>query len=171
MNHTSLGNTPRTLGSRIDCSQPVTRSRTVAETLSDAFRAAFLLTGRADSAEDAVSQGIMALESCDDIEKALVAKTVEFVYRQRMSFPNRLEHAMARLPLELQRLIWLSPVSRDCFILRILFGISAAKCASILNLTIEQFAVSLRAALLQLPMAGPQTCWSRPFQQEEEAPK
>jgi len=131
-------------------------AKAISEALNDALQAAFLLTGSVDLAENAVLHGIAGVESSDDVEKDLVVKTVEVVIRQRIDSPNRLEDALAVLPPEFRRLIWLTPVPRDCFILRILFGISPANCAAILNLTIEQFEVSLCVALRQLPMVGPQ---------------
>jgi DNA-directed RNA polymerase specialized sigma24 family protein len=80
------------------------------------------------------------------------------VIRQRADFPTHTEQAMARLPPELQRLIGLAPVSRDCFILRVLFGISPVNCAAILNLSSEEFKESLCAAYQQLPALGDKTC-------------
>jgi hypothetical protein len=136
---------------------PVSAS-TISETLDHAFRAALFLTGDADLAENAVLDGIAALESNDTVEKALVVKTVESVIRQRADFPTHTEQAMARLPPELQRLIGLAPVSRDCFILRVLFGISPVNCAAILNLSSEEFKESLCAAYQQLPALGDKTC-------------
>jgi hypothetical protein len=141
----------------------------ISETLGHAFRAAFLLTGTADLAEDAVLEGIAGLESADDVEKALVAKTIESVIRQRPDFPNQLEHALMILPDELQRLVLLAPVSRDCFLLRILFGITPAKCAATLNLTIEEFEESLCAALQQLSMIGGLICSPGPLHQTKGA--
>jgi hypothetical protein len=55
----------------------------ISETLDHAFRAALMLTGSADLAENAVLDGIAGLESSEDVEKALVAKTIESVIRQR----------------------------------------------------------------------------------------
>src|SRR5688500_7115397 len=81
----------------------------ISETLDHAFRAALLLTGSADLAENAVLDGIAGLESSDNVETALVAKTIEFVIRQRADFPNQSEHTLALLPHELQRLILLAP--------------------------------------------------------------
>jgi hypothetical protein len=129
-------------------------ARAISETLDRAFRAALLLTGSADLAENAVLDGIARLDSNDDAEGALFVKTIESVIRRRAEFPNQLEHSRAPLPQELQRLILLAPVSRDCFILRFLFGIIPANCAAILNLTIEEFEESLCAGLQQLSMLG-----------------
>jgi hypothetical protein len=89
----------------------------VSEVLEHAFRAALMLTGRADLAENAVLDGIAGLESNDDLEKALVGKTVESAFRRRANFPNQSQQALALLPRELYRLISLAPVSRDCYIL------------------------------------------------------
>ena len=86
----------------------------ISKTLDHAFRAALLLTGSADLAENAVLDGIAGLESSGDVKKALVARTIDSVIRQRADFPNQLEHALALLPHELQQLILLAPVSRDC---------------------------------------------------------
>ena len=121
----------------------------ISETLNNAFRAAFLLTGSADSAENAVLNGIAALESSDDVENSLVPKTVAFLIRQHADRTNRAEHAVTSLPVEHCRLFLLPLVSRECFLLRIIFGIAPANCAVILNLTIEEFEESLRAALDQ----------------------
>jgi hypothetical protein len=124
----------------------------ISETLDPAFRAAFLLTGRADVAENAVLDGIDALQCRDDVEKTLVAKTIESVIRQRAKFPKDLEQALAHFPEELHRLILLAPVSRDCFMLRILFGIRPENCAAILNLTSHEFEEALYVAFQQLSM-------------------
>ena len=137
-------------------------------TLNDAFRAAFLLTGSADLAENAVLIGIAGLEkSSGDVEDTLIAKTIESVIRQREEFPNQLKHALALLPRELQWLILLEPVSRDCFTLLLLFGIAPASCAAALNLTIDEFERSLRAAFAQLSMVGALICSLGPIHQTE----
>jgi len=122
----------------------------ISKNLDHAFRAALLLTGRADLAEDSVLDGIAALESIDDVEDTLLTKTIASVIRRRADFPDQLEQALLLLPPELQRLILLAPLSRDCFILRILFGITPSNCAAILNLTIEEFEESLLVAFQQL---------------------
>jgi hypothetical protein len=127
----------------------------ISEALDHAFRAALLLTGRADLAENAVLDGIAGLDSCDDVEKALVVKTIQSVIRRRGDFPNELERALGLLPHELQRrLVPLVPASRDCFVLRILFGVTPANCAAILNLTIEEFEEALCAGFQQMSMLG-----------------
>jgi hypothetical protein len=123
----------------------------ISETLDRAFRAAHLLTASADLAEEAVLGGIAVLDSSDDVEKVLVAKTVDFVIRQSGQYPHRLEGTLSVLPQELRHLLLLAPVSRDCFVLRTLFGIAPPHCAATLNLTLEEFEEALYAAYEQLP--------------------
>lgn len=98
----------------------------ISESLEQAFRAAFLLTGSMESAERAVLNGIAALELGEDVEKDLIAKTVEGIVRKRENFLQQVEHSLAARPRELQRLLLLPPVSRDVFLLRVLFGIDPA---------------------------------------------
>ena len=94
----------------------------ISESLERAYCAALLLTGSAELAERALLRGIAGLEFGEDLEKTLVAKTVEFVIK-RPDYGYRLERALALLPHhELRRLIHLAPDSRDCFLLRVLFG-------------------------------------------------
>jgi hypothetical protein len=140
----------------------------MSDTLDHAFRAAFLLTGSAASAENAVAHGIATLEQSDDAEKAVVAETIAYVMRQ---FPTGLEPALAQLPDELHRVIHLDPVSRDCFLLRNFFGIAPARCAAILNLTIEEFEDSLHAAFERLPFVGALIYSPGPLHQTEGAPQ
>ncbi len=141
----------------------------ISKTLEQAFRAACLLTGRTDLAEKAVLDGIAGLEPNDAIEKALVAKTIVCVIRQRADFSNQMESALSLLPHELQRLNLLAPVARDCFILRVLLGISSAKCAAILNLTREEFEERLCAAFQPIPMLSAQIWLPSPLHQTEGA--
>jgi hypothetical protein len=123
------------------------------ENLERAFHAALMLTGTAKMAEKCVLDGLVNLTSSDDIVEALVAKAVESAIRQRIYFPNQLEQALARLPQELGRMIFLAPVARDCYMLRILFRIPPASCAAILNLTIEELEASLCEALQNLSLS------------------
>ena len=124
----------------------------ISETLDLAFRAALLLTGGADLAENAVLAGIAALQCGDDVGKTLFAKTIQAAIRQRTKSPNGIERALAHLPEELRGLLFLAPVPRDCFTLRTLFEIRPENCAAILNLTIHEFEQALHAALQQLSL-------------------
>lgn len=132
----------------------------VSEALERAYRAALPLTGSAELAEMAVLKGIACLELGDDVEKAVLANTVEFVIR-RPHYEHRLGRALA-LPVqdELRRLVHLAPDSRDCFLLRVLFGIPSAICLSVLDLTVEEFETSLSEAFRRLSGRGDPFAWS-----------
>jgi DNA-directed RNA polymerase specialized sigma24 family protein len=117
----------------------------ISESLRRAFHAAFLLTGSTDLAENAVLNAIASLESTGDMDEALLTRAVEFVMGQQDSHPT-----LAHVPRELELLMRLPTLARHCFVLRMLFGISAAKCAAILDLTPEAFERSARAAFEHL---------------------
>jgi DNA-directed RNA polymerase specialized sigma24 family protein len=55
-------------------------------------------------------------------------------------------------PQELRRLFMLQPLSRDCFVLRILVGLSTEVCAELLDVSITEFEDAVYAALTQLPL-------------------
>jgi hypothetical protein len=122
----------------------------VSKALDQAFRAASLLTGSAEVAENAVLDGIDALEFDKPVDDVLLVETVKSAIRRRVAFSGLSEQA--HLPLELQRLFLLAPISRDCFILRVLLGITAWTCSNILHLGVEEIEVVLCAALQELPL-------------------
>lgn len=126
----------------------------VSGTLERAYRAALLLTGSAEFAEIAVLNGIASLELDDEVEQTLVATTVEFVIR-RPDYEDGVTRALALLLHdELRRLVYLGPECRDTFLLRVLCGISTARSAAILKLTIEELEASLSAGLRRLCVLG-----------------
>jgi hypothetical protein len=123
----------------------------VNKALEAAFHAAFLLTGSTEVAENAVVDGIAALEFGHFADDVLLVETVRSAIRRRADLTSQTEQAPPRLPLELQRLFLLAPISRDSFVLRLLLGITPETCSGILHLTIQETAEVLCAALQQLP--------------------
>jgi hypothetical protein len=119
--------------------------------LEEAFRAALLLTGSMEAAEYAVLGGIAALESGDNAGDILLVETAKAVIQWRADFPTQSESALSRHPRELQRVVRLAPISRDCFMLRVLLGIKAGTCSRILGLGTDEFGEVLCAALQELP--------------------
>src|ERR1700754_4952560 len=93
----------------------------VSKALDGAFRAAFMLTGSMQAAEHAVLNGIAAIEGYSAGDDAFLFETVKAAIQRR---PDSLHQSQppAHLPLELRRLFLLTPISRDCFVLRILLG-------------------------------------------------
>jgi len=123
----------------------------VYKALDEAFRAAFLLTGSIKVAENAVVDGIAALEFAHIVDDVLLVETVKSAIQRRTDFPGQSRQALSQLPLELQRLFLLAPISRDSFVLRVLLGITPGICSGILHLTIQEVEAVLSAALQELP--------------------
>jgi hypothetical protein len=118
--------------------------------LDKAFRAALLLTGSTEAAENAVSDGIAALE-CGHGADDVLLETVSSAIQRRAPASGQSAQAPAHLPLELRRLFPLAPISRDSFVLRFLLGVPIAKCSAVLRLTIHEIEEVLCAALQELP--------------------
>jgi DNA-directed RNA polymerase specialized sigma24 family protein len=81
----------------------------------------------------------------------LLVETAKAAIQYRADFPTQSEPALLQHPREFQRLLLLAPISRDCFILRVLLGINVGTCSRILRLGIEEFREALYAALQELP--------------------
>jgi len=119
--------------------------------LDEAFRGAWFLTGSTEAAENAVLDGIAALDFGRIADDVLLIETVKSAMRRRTDLTSRSEQAFSHLPWELQRLFLLAPRSRGCFVLRVLLGITVVSCSRILRLGIEEFEETLCAALQELP--------------------
>jgi hypothetical protein len=123
----------------------------VSKALDEAFRAASMLTGSTVVAENAVLDGIAALEFGNIVDDVLLVETVKSAILRRADFPAQSGRVLSHLPLELRRLFLLAPISRDSFVLRILLGIPPATCSAVLHLTIDEIEDVLCAALQELP--------------------
>ena len=66
-------------------------------TLDEAFRAAFMLTGSIEVAETAVLDGIAALESIHAAGEALIFESVKSAIQRRTSFSDQCAQAFADL--------------------------------------------------------------------------
>jgi len=123
----------------------------VYKALDEAFRGAWFLTGSSEAAEYAVLDGIAALDFGRIPADVLLIETVKSAMRRRADLASQSEQASPHLPLELQRLFPLTPISRDCFVFRVLLGMTVGNCSRILRLGIEEFEQMLWAALQELP--------------------
>jgi hypothetical protein len=123
----------------------------ISKALGQAFRGAFMLTGSTEVAENAVLDGIAASESGNISDHVLIVETAKSAIQRRPGFPAQSEQALSNFPLELQRLFLLAPIHRQCFVLRILLGMTIETCSRIVRLTIEQTEEMLCAALRELP--------------------
>ena len=127
------------------------RKNEVSKALDGAFRAAFMLTGCTQAAEHAVLDGIAATEFDSVVGDVFLLETVKAAIQRRPDSARQSQQPPSGLPLELRRLFLLEPPSRDCFVLRILLGLTAQTCSGILHLTIEEAHQTLCAALEALP--------------------
>ena len=119
--------------------------------LDGAFRAALMLTGNMQAAEHAVFNGIAATDCYSAEDDALLLETVKAAIQRRPNSLHQSQEAPAHLPLELRRLFLLTPISRDCFVLRILLGFAVGTCSRILHRGVDEIEDVLCAALQALP--------------------
>ena len=122
----------------------------VSKALDGAFCAAFMLTGSMQAAEHAVLNGIVATECYGAGDDAFLLGTIKAAIQRRADSPHQSHQRCAQLPLELRRLFLLAPISRDCFVLRILLRIPVGICSRILHRRVEEIEEVLCAALQDL---------------------
>jgi hypothetical protein len=96
--------------------------------------------------------GRAALGFSHAIDRVLIVESVKAAIRRRAASSGRPAQAFAHLPVELRRLFLLTPISRDCFVLRILLGIPSATCAPVLCLAAHKIEALLYVALHDLPL-------------------
>jgi len=122
---------------------------TMPSALDVAFRTALLLTGDTRTAEVAVTHG---LGVCEDLSPGglLIAAVRSAVRRRTKSSDGPYE--VECLPPELRRLFMLQPLPRNCFVLRVLVGLSPEVCAELLEVSVTEFENAVYRALTQLPL-------------------
>jgi hypothetical protein len=121
--------------------------------LSNAFWMALLLTGNVEAAEAAVLDGIASLELDRIPDDSLLLGAAKSAIHRRTAVPEHFE-ALSLLPAELRRLFLLTPNDRDCFVLRVLIGLSSELCSGILHLSIHEVEDALFTALPELLCIG-----------------
>jgi hypothetical protein len=122
---------------------------TIQGAVNTAFWVALLLGCDTTTAEAAVLDGIGACEGVS--QQSLLIEAVSATFRRRPSFVAAPD-AIQLLPAGLLRLFRLPPRPRDCFVLRILLGISPEVGAGLLNISVTEFEDALYAALDRLPL-------------------
>jgi hypothetical protein len=123
----------------------------ISKALDGSLRAAFMLTGSTRAAERAVFDAIAASVFDSVVDDVFILETVKAAIRRRPDAIHQAQQPPSCLPLELRRLFLLPPISRDCFVLRILLGIALGTCSRILHLGVEEIEDVLCAALQELP--------------------
>ena len=126
------------------------------EGLGKSFIAAILLTADMKRAECAVLRSISLLDGGCASDGCLLRGTVKASLAGAIGIteqvPEELAEGCSMLPLELQRVLHLSRDFRQCFVLRILLGLSREVCASLLGLDVEGIDERTCASVLQLAM-------------------
>jgi hypothetical protein len=118
------------------------------------FRTALLLGAATRTAEAAVLDGI---DACEDLsDRGFLIETARSTIRRRMKSAHALD-GLGLLPLELRRLFLLEPLSRDCFVLRILVGLAPEVCEELLDVSIIELEDAVCSALKQLPLLSSST--------------
>ena len=122
---------------------------TIQGAVNRAFRVALLLGCDTTTAEAAVLDGIGA---CEEVShQSLLIEAVKSTFRRRQNSAAASD-AVQLLPAELLRLFRLPPRPRDCFVLRILLGISPDVGAGLLNISVTEFEDAFYTALNRLPL-------------------
>jgi DNA-directed RNA polymerase specialized sigma24 family protein len=125
----------------------VATNREVFEALPKAFLPALLLTGGIEAAEAAVLDAIAAFEFDYSPGGTLLLETVKSAIRRRSDSRDQSEQAFSILPLELRRLLLLAQDSRNCFVLRVLLGMTPEISSGILNRSVHEVEEALHAGL------------------------
>jgi hypothetical protein len=126
------------------------------EVLDRVFLVALLITGNMDGAEDAVLDGIAALDSTIPSDGLLLATLNSAIGRDEQRSCET-EGIFPSLPLELRRILLLNQKDRVCFVLRVLLGMPSETCSEVLRIPIQEIGHSVSDAMQQLAFFGSTT--------------
>ena len=135
--------------------------RSIAAILSRSFLTARLLTGNITQAETAVIEAIGLCNPEQENEEDFFETTLRTAAQMQMiaapaeSYEESTNDSC--LPIELRRVLELSPELRRCFVLRILAGVPSKVCAQLLRLgatQIDQYCCAAMQALSALDGCG-----------------
>ncbi|HMF78454.1 MAG TPA: hypothetical protein VK604_22540 [Bryobacteraceae bacterium] len=132
--------------------------------LNKAFLTATLLTKSIKRAEEAVLDGISALDVDDLPSEKLLLRTIEGIISGNGALADpaaeEIEEASAILPFELQNLLRMPRRSRFCYVLRILAGVPSESCGAMLHWDRDQVDKCISAAMFNLAgQAGTYCDW------------
>ena len=125
------------------------------EVLDRVFLVALLITGNMDGAEDAVLDGIAALDGT--ISSGFLLAMLKSAIERSEHRSLEIEDTFPSLPLELRRILLLNPDIRACFVLRVLLGMPSETCSEVLRIPIQEIGHSVSDAMQQLAVLGSTT--------------
>jgi DNA-directed RNA polymerase specialized sigma24 family protein len=122
------------------------------------WTAAFLLSGDATQAEDAVADAILSTDTDDFETEAFMTRVLSLsIQRSRNSSKRSIQKTSeiwVTLPAELQHVLSLPLRLRDCFVLRVLIGLPRETCHQMLQVNDEELGNFVCLALAQLAAMG-----------------
>jgi hypothetical protein len=122
--------------------------------ITKAFNIAIILTGSTELAEYAVAEAIRVWDETEPPEQMLyLGAIVASIEVQKLSNTNRppeSDSTASRLPLRLRNVVRLMPAIRNCFVLRVLLGLSYETCACLLHSSAGQVVANTYVALQKL---------------------
>jgi hypothetical protein len=137
---------------------PATSEADMEQAACSAFVAAYLLTADVTRAESAVLKSIGLMNAATPSGEELFQGAVNAATERDESTARCTEEpepAFSKLPSELQRVLQLAHRPRQCFVLRMLIGLSRDVCASLLNFSTREVDRWTSAAMVEL--AGART--------------
>jgi hypothetical protein len=122
------------------------------EVLDRAFLAALLITGSMDGAEEAILDGIDALDGA--MPNGLLPAMLKSAIERGDHRSGEIQDILPGLPLELRRILLLNPDLRACFVLRVLLGMPSETCSEVLRIPISELGRRVSDAMQQLAVLG-----------------
>jgi NTP pyrophosphatase (non-canonical NTP hydrolase) len=126
------------------------------EVLDRVFLVALLITGNMDGAEEAVLDGIAALDDTMSSDGFLLA-TLKSAIEMGEQRSGETEDIFPSVPLELRRILLLNPDLRACFVVRVLLGMPSETCSEVLQIPTQKIGHSVSDAMQQLAVLGSTT--------------
>jgi hypothetical protein len=124
--------------------------------LCRSFRLALLLTGNLTRAEAAMHDALILMKPGDMSDNALFAGVIATALT-RCHDASETDRISPILPVEMRRVLRLCTRRRQCFVLRLLAGLSREQCAQLLRLDLYGVDEAIFAAVAELSGLGETT--------------
>ena len=122
------------------------------------WTAAFLLSGDATQAEDAVADAILSTDTDEFETEAFMTRVLSLLIQRSRNSSKRsirkTSEISVTLPAELQNVLSLPLRLRHCFVLRVLIGLPRETCHQMLQVNDDELEKSVSSAVVQLAAMG-----------------